>query len=233
LAPVDASCSETDLKLSIIIPTLNEAGNIELLLGDLAGSDCEIIVVDGGSSDGTVELVTPLVTHCLHSLPGRATQLNAGAAAASGDLLLFLHADCRLPPAALSALLDSATTDPGWGRFDIRLSGSHPLLRLVEKMMNLRSRITGIATGDQGIFVSRRWFTQIGGYPAIPLMEEIALCRTLKRIGPPVCLRAVITTSSRRWEHNGVVRTILLMWWLRLAYFCGVSPQRLAHWYGR
>ena len=222
-------------KLSIIIPTLNEADNIGQLLDDLnrglARYSHEIIVVDGGSNDATVTQVRNRVDHCLSSPPGRAIQLNAGADIACGELLLFLHADSRIPTGSLNSLLLKIDSGVTWGRFDIRLSGHQFLLRVVEKMMNLRSRLTGIATGDQGLFVRRDLFDRVAGYPPITLMEDIALCRALKKTGPPQCLRAIITSSSRRWQNNGVVRTIMLMWWLRLAYFLGVSPQRLARWY--
>jgi len=201
------------------------------LLDDLAGVNHEIIVVDGGSNDATQAQVGNRAM-LISSRAGRAIQLNTAAQIATGELLLFLHADSRLPPPALNALLLAANAGAQWGRFDLRLSGHHPMLRIVEKLVNWRSRLSGIATGDQGIFVRQELFSQLGGYPPIPLMEDIALCRQLKKIIRPVCLQHPLTSSSRRWETRGIIRTILLMWWLRLAYFCGVSPQRLASWYG-
>jgi rSAM/selenodomain-associated transferase 2 len=158
--------------------------------------------------------------------------MNAGANAARGDVLWFLHADTLVSPAALAALPGALAQSGGdWGRFDVQLTGSHPLLRLVEWSMNLRSRWTAIATGDQGIFVRRGLFEQVGGFADIPLMEDIALSRRLKRHSPPLRLRARLYTSSRRWERNGIVRTIVLMWRLRFAYWRGVPPQRLAERY--
>ncbi len=210
---------------------MNEADHIGALLDDLAGVNHEIIVVDGGSNDATQAQVGNRAM-LISSRAGRAIQLNTGAQIATGELLLFLHADSRLPTLALNALVLAADAGAQWGRFDLRLSGHHPLLRIIEKLVNLRSRLSGIATGDQGIFVRRELFNQLGGYPPIALMEDIALCRQLKKTARPVCLQQTLVSSSRRWETRGIIRTILLMWWLRLAYFCGVSPQRLASWYG-
>ncbi|MFM1892282.1 MAG: hypothetical protein RLZ44_1359, partial [Pseudomonadota bacterium] len=163
----------------------------------------------------------------LTTAKGRARQMNAGAQAANGAWLWFLHADTRLPPAALTALLAATAQGPAWGRFDVRLTGDAPLLRVVERLMNWRSGLTGIATGDQGILVARTVFFAVGRYPEIPLMEDIALSRRLSRRQRPLRLRPPLRVSSRRWEEHGVLRTILLMWRLRLAYALGVSPQRL------
>ncbi len=219
-------------KISIIVPALNEVGVIDGTLRALAplrAAGHEVIVVDGGSSDGTVEKAAPRVDRMVTSKPGRARQMNAGAAIAGGDMLLFLHADSRLPEAAERLVAEGmARSGRRWGRFDVRLSGPHPLLRVVERMMNLRSRLTAVATGDQGIFVERRLFEALGGYAAIPLMEDVELSKRLRRISPPLCIREPLTTSSRRWEEHGVLRTILLMWRLRLAYFLGADPVRLA-----
>jgi rSAM/selenodomain-associated transferase 2 len=158
--------------------------------------------------------------------------MNAGAGAAQGAVLWFLHADTLPPPQAGTLLLDGlARSGRDWGRFDVRLSGAHPLLRVVEWLMNLRSRLTGIATGDQGMFVRREVFERLGGFPDIELMEDIALSRALKRLGVPLCLDTPLQCSSRRWEQGGIVRTILLMWSLRLAYALGMSPTRLLRWY--
>ncbi len=219
--------------VSIIIPTLNEAMQIEETLAPLQAwrkQGVEVIVTDGGSQDDTALLARPLADHVVASVRGRATQLNAGAAASSGRVLLFLHADTRLPGHGLHALLDDMQRHgKSWGRFDVHLSGKHILLRVVERMISLRSRVSGIATGDQAMFVTREAFELAGGFPPILLMEDIALSRSLKKqFGRPLCLTLPVVTSSRRWEKHGILRTILLMWWLRLAYWMGVSPARLA-----
>lgn len=224
-------------RVSIILPVLNEAAHIAACLSalqPLREQDSELIVVDGGSDDRTVALAEPLADRIILSPRGRAAQMNAGAGQASGDFLWFLHAD-SLPPPGATALIRAALARPDrpWGRFDVRLSGHHRLLRVVETLMNVRSRLTGIATGDQGIFVRREVFERVGGYPPIALMEDIALSRLLKRHSRPVCLRQRLTTSSRRWERDGILRTILLMWRLRLAYFYGTDPDRLARIYYR
>jgi rSAM/selenodomain-associated transferase 2 len=222
-------------RLSIVVPMLNEARGIEQALRalwELRRSGHEVIVVDGGSSDGSVLLAAPLADRVLKAERGRAKQMNAGAQAACGDVLLFLHADSRLPEAAAQLVLEGlACTGRAWGRFDVRIDGRHWLLRLVGALMNLRSRLTGICTGDQAIFVSRDVFLSLGGFPPIALMEDIALARELGRVSRPLCLRAPVRTSARRWERSGVVRTIVLMWWLRLRYFFGASPSRLARIY--
>jgi rSAM/selenodomain-associated transferase 2 len=216
---------------SIIVPVLNEAESIEETLRALAPfrNDAELIVVDGGSTDATRERVGGGADRLLVSGPGRARQQNAGAAVARGEVLLFLHADTRLPvdwPRAVSGGLSA--TGRGWGRFDVRLTGRHPLLRLVERLISLRSRLTGIATGDQAIFVRRGLFQRVGGFPDLPLMEDVALSRRLRSHGPPLCLRHTVLTSSRRWERRGILRTILLMWSLRWAYWRGADPAELA-----
>lgn len=221
--------------ISIVIPVLNEAAVLSaclLALQPLRRQDCELIVVDGGSTDATVTIARPLADQVLVTQKGRAVQMNAGAQAARGAILWFLHGD-SLPPPDAAALIRSALagSDRCWGRFDVRLSGDRPLLRVVETLMNCRSCLSGIATGDQGIFVRRAAFVQVGGYPAIPLMEDIALSRLLKRLGRPVCLHRRLLTSSRRWEQRGIWRTIFLMWRLRLAYFLGADPARLARIY--
>ncbi len=221
--------------LSIVVPTLNEAPGIVLFLQPLQrlrGRGVELILADGGSGDGTVPLATPLADRVVSSPRGRALQMNAGAAIARGDVLLFLHADARLPDGAERLILDGLReTGRRWGRFDVRLSGAAPMLRVVEWMMNRRSRLTGIATGDQGLFVERALFEEAGGFPAIALMEDIALSSRLKRHSRPLCLAETIVTSSRRWEKRGIWRTIVLMWRLRLAYFLGAEPARLAEIY--
>ncbi|HZP92711.1 MAG TPA: TIGR04283 family arsenosugar biosynthesis glycosyltransferase [Burkholderiales bacterium] len=225
------------MHLSIVIPTLNEARNIESCLRALAplrARGVDVVVADGGSDDATAEIARPLCDSVLTAPRGRALQMNAGARAARGDVLLFLHADCVLPAGADELIHAALPASPHvWGRFDVRLSGRRPLLRLVESMMNLRSRITGIATGDQAIFVTRRAFDAVGGFPAIALMEDIAVSAALKRLSAPLCLRARVVVSSRRWERQGVLRTILLMWRLRAAYFLGARPEQLSRIYYR
>ena len=220
------------MRLSIIVPVLNEAAQIAATLEplqSLRAQGHEILVVEGGSDDGTPECARPFCDRVVDAPRGRARQMNAGARAACGNVLWFLHADTRASAQAIDALhVAIAQPSCAWGRFDVRLSGKHPLLRMVERLMNLRSRWTGIATGDQGMFVRRDLFERVGGFPDIPLMEDIELSRRLKRAAAPVCLRERLVTSSRRWERNGIVRTVLLMWRLRFAYWLGVSPERLA-----
>jgi rSAM/selenodomain-associated transferase 2 len=223
--------------LSIIVPCLNEAQGITATLSALAplrARGAEVIVVDGGSVDGTPERAAALADLVVTAPRGRASQMNAGAARARGEILLFLHADTLLPDGADILVVDGLQrARRGWGRFDVAIAGRHPLLRLVERFMNLRSRLTGIATGDQAIFVTRSLFTAAGGYPEIALMEDIALSRRMKGFGPPLCLKHRLTASARRWEKHGVLRTILLMWRLRLAYWLGADPAKLAVRYNR
>lgn len=220
------------MRLSIIIPVLNEAAQIAAMLAPLQplrAQGHEVIVVDGGSDDGTADYARALCDQLLNAPRGRARQMNVGAEVAQADVLWFLHADTLASVTAADTLVTTLSQSHlNWGRFDVRLSGSHPLLRVVETLMNVRSRWSGIATGDQGIFVRRDLFERLGGYPDIPLMEDIALSRLLKLQGAPVCLRERLVTSSRRWEQHGVARTIILMWRLRFAYWRGVSPDRLA-----
>lgn len=226
------------MKISIVVPALNEARVIRATLEPLQALRArghELILVDGGSRDETSRLAEPLVDRLLHTEAGRARQMNAGARAADGELLWFVHADTRIPADADDLLLRAVRTRPAgraWGRFDVRLSGAHPLLRVVERSMNLRSRLSGIATGDQGLFVDAALFRESGGFPELPLMEDIEFSRRLKRYGRPLCLRQTLLTSSRRWEDQGVARTILRMWALRLGYFLGIPAQRLAAHYG-
>jgi rSAM/selenodomain-associated transferase 2 len=223
--------------LSIVVPVLNEAANVEPLLSDLLarGPEVEVVVADAGSADGTVEIVRrfPSVT-LVEGARGRARQMNAGARASRGDALLFLHADTALPAGAVEAIA-GALADPSvvGGRFDVRFTSPRWPFRMIAALMNWRSRWSGIATGDQGIFVRRAAFEALGGYPDIPLMEDVELTRRLKRLGRIACLPARVTTSSRKWEREGIARTIVLMWTLRLLYFLGVSPARLVVWYYR
>lgn len=216
-------------KISVIIPTLNEADGIERTLQSLQAlrqQGHEIIVADGGSTDKTITLAMPLADHAIHTSKGRARQMNEGAQQADGEILLFLHADTTLPENAAELIL-SALASKSWGRFNVRLSGPQRPLRVVEFMMNWRSRLSGIATGDQAIFIRRELFQQIGGYADIPLMEDIDISKRLKADSKPACITRPLTTSSRRWEQHGIFKTILLMWRLRLAYFLGVNPEQL------
>lgn len=223
------------MKYSIIIPVLNEAEVLEYNLQNLQWArqlGHEIIVVDGGSQDQSMMLAGPFADHVIASLPGRALQMNAGAKSATGDVFVFLHVDTLFPADGIDALDQNiAPLAASWGRFDVQLSGKHILFRGIERMMNWRSRITGIATGDQAIFISRELFEQLDGYSKIPLMEDIEICHRLKKIGKPVCLSKKVVTSSRRWEKSGIVKTVLLMWRLRLAYWFGADPVDLAHKY--
>lgn len=220
------------MSLSIIIPCLNEEDGISASLEALApmrARGVELIVVDGGSTDRTIDRARPGADIVIASTPGRALQMNEGARRATGDVLLFLHADSRLPMNA-NALIENglASTRRVWGRFDVTITGRHALFPVIAGAMNMRSRLSGIATGDQAIFVKRAVFELIGGYPAIALMEDIALTRALKRESRPACIANKVVTSGRRWEKHGVTRTILLMWRLRLAYAFGANADQLA-----
>ncbi len=222
------------VRLSIIVPVLDEAHGIEAALGALQAlrhAGAEVIVADGGSSDATCRLASPLADLVIDAPRGRASQMNAGARASRGATLLFLHADTLLPPDALDAIGLLGASGREWGRFDVAIAGADPLLALVGLLMNARSRASGIATGDQAIFVRRAAFEAVGGYPPIPLMEDVALCKALRRRSPPLCLRERVVTSARRWERHGTLRTIVLMWRLRLAYALGADPHRLARRY--
>lgn len=223
--------------ISVIIPVLNDARALKSSLAHLRSlreQGTEVIVCDGGSEDDSLAVARAGGARVVVSAPGRGRQMNAGAAVASGELLLFLHADTRLPEAARTLLIGNMVRgESAWGWFHVRLSGRHPLLRWVEFLMNLRARITRVATGDQAIFLTRSLFQSVGGFPEIPLMEDVAMCKRLRRAASPVCIRTPVVTSSRRWEDKGILRTILLMWRLRLAYTLGISPQRLAGLYYR
>jgi rSAM/selenodomain-associated transferase 2 len=223
-------------KLSIIIPVLNEGERIAALLDGLAGMRAlgtEVIVVDGGSRDATIQRARLRADQVISAPRGRAVQMNAGSAKATGDMLLFLHADTQLPRHADHVVLSGLErSSRAWGRFDVKIEGQHPLLLVVGFLMNLRSRLTGIATGDQAIFARRDAFQAAGGFPEIPLMEDIALCKRLKRISRPLCISEHVVTSGRRWEQNGVLATMMLMWRLRFAYFFGADPKELARQYG-
>jgi rSAM/selenodomain-associated transferase 2 len=220
------------MKLSIVIPVLNEAQRLPSLLKRLLPlhrHGVEIVIVDGGSDDGSPSIAEYGGFTVLRSARGRARQMNAGAVAATGDVLLFLHADTLLPEGTphlvARALVDVRRC---WGRFDVRISGRAFALRMVAALMNGRSRLTGIATGDQAIFMTRAAFESVGGFLDQPLMEDIEMSRRLLKLSRPACIPQRVTTSGRRWESRGVWRTILLMWRLRWAYWRGVSPEHLA-----
>jgi rSAM/selenodomain-associated transferase 2 len=220
--------------LSVVVPVLNEAAGIVAALQRLAplrARGHEVIVVDGGSGDATVALARPLADHVVHGPHGRARQMNAGAAVARGDQLLFLHADTQLPPDADALIAHALQGHASWGRFDVRIGGGSIWFPVISTFMNQRSKLTGIATGDQGLFMHTRVFHQLGGYAEQPLMEDIALSRRLRALARPVCLRQRVLTSGRRWEQGGVWRTVVLMWWLRWRYWRGADPQALARLY--
>jgi len=223
--------------ISIIVPVLNEARNIETTLAALQTMRCrghEVIVVDGGSDDETIGLASPFADKVIQTSKGRGSQMRHGVEVASNEILWFLHGDTLAMPDGDHLILTGLQCgDYRWGRFDIKLSGAHPLLRVVERCMNIRSRLSCIATGDQGIFVDRAAYEVVGGIPGIPLMEDIAFSRRLKKLGKPLCIPIPLNSSSRRWEQNGVLRTILRMWRLRLAYALGADPQDLVRLYDK
>ncbi len=224
----------TATQLAIIIPVFNEALSIESTLQSLAplrARGVQVIVVDGGSQDNTVVLASPLADQVVNGSKGRARQMNAGAAQARADVLLFLHADTLLPDGADTQVISAIEAGATWGRFDVTIEGRSPMLRVVGTLMNLRSRYSGIATGDQAIFVRADSLARIGGFPDQPLMEDIELSKRLKCMAAPACLRTHVTTSGRRWDTRGVWRTIVLMWRLRWRYWRGDSPEQLARAY--
>lgn len=217
--------------LSIIIPVLNEARTLQKQLPALQAlrrGGHQVVLVDGGSTDASVAVARDLVDVCLTCEPGRARQMNAGAARATGDVLLFLHIDTSLPDGAADLVLAALSGGARcWGRFDVRLDGRHPAFRVIAGAMNLRSRLTAVATGDQAIFVRRAVFERIGGYADVPLMEDVIISKTLRRLSRPACLRPPVVSASRRWQQHGILATIWLMWRLRLAFFLGASPAVL------
>jgi rSAM/selenodomain-associated transferase 2 len=222
-------------RLSIIVPVLNESQTIASTLQAAQvhrQAGAELIVVDGGSTDGTLALCVGAADQVLHAPRGRASQMNVGAQHAQGAVLLFLHADTQLPENAVPLVADALRSGVHrWGRFDVMLSGRSAMLPVIAACMNWRSRLSGIATGDQAIFVQREAWNAVGGFPAQPLMEDIELSRRLLRISRPACIRTRLTTSGRRWDQRGAWRTILLMWRLRWLYWLGVPPERLARAY--
>ena len=225
------------MSLSIIIPALNEAAHITATLENLQPlrrRGAEVIVADGGSTDATVSLAQNTADRVIAAERGRARQMNAGAAVAQGEILCFLHADTRLPENADGLMIGGLSRSRrSWGRFDVNIAGRHPMLKVIATMMNWRSRLTGIATGDQALFITRSLFEAAGHFPDIPLMEDIALSRQLKVYSRPLCIAHRLTTSGRRWEEQGLWRTVLLMWRLRLAYWLGADPRELAARYVR
>lgn len=218
-------------RFSIIIPVLNEAAVIESqlqMLQSLRQQGVELILVDGGSEDDTARLAEPLVDQVSICRPGRSRQMNQGARLASGTYLLFLHADTRLPENVMECLGAKASDQVPWGFFAVRLSGQHWMLRVVERFMSWRSRLTKIATGDQSLFIRRELFLEMGGFADIPLMEDVAFCQSLRQLSlAPAWLSTPVITSSRRWEENGIFKTIVLMWRLRFEFFIGISPHNI------
>ncbi len=220
------------MTLSIIVPVLNEAAALPALLErllPLLRQGCEVLIVDGGSEDGSTNLAQCAGFKVLHAPRGRARQMNSGAAQASGEVLLFLHADTQLPETAIALVTGALANDQHcWGRFDVRIWGRHFMLRIVSRMMNVRSRLSGIATGDQAIFVKRAAFEAVGSFPDQALMEDIELSKRLRQLSRPACIDRCVSTSGRRWETRGVWTTILLMWRLRWDYWRGVPVAQLA-----
>ena len=227
-ASTSPKTSDDAVKLSIIIPVLNEADYLEQSLArlfslDWVADDCEVIICDGGSQDDSLEIAHRYSCRIVHSASGRAMQMNRGAAVAQGRHLLFLHADSVLPT-------DLDRLFPGnarWGHFRLRLDNEALVYRIIEFAINLRSRITRVAGGDQGLFFARDFFQNLGAFPSIPLMEDVAICKLARREAKPEIIAVAMHSSPRRWQNNGILKTILLMWSLRLAYFCGVDPARL------
>ncbi len=220
------------MKVSVVVPMLDEAAVLPAMLAHVGGIGAdEVVFVDGGSRDGSVELARRAGIEVIGASRGRARQMNAGAGATHGDILLFLHVDTFLPAGALDAVRDAIERGACWGRFDVRIDGKPWMLRVIGALMNRRSRLSGIATGDQAIFVRRDTFASIGGFPDQPLMEDIEISKRLRRIAAPACLRAQVRTSGRRWESRGVWRTIFLMWRLRFAYWRGTPADVIARAY--
>ncbi len=229
-----ASVCASGIKVSIIIPVLNEENNLPDVLNNLQSfrsKGHEVVVVDGGSSDNSLMLAQQGADLVIESKAGRALQMNSGAAVATGDVFLFLHCDTLLPDNAIKIIADNYQKENYWGHFDVRLSSNKFVFRLIERLMNVRSRLTSIATGDQAIFIERELFNRLGGFPEIALMEDIKISGLLRKLSSPVCLKQTVITSSRRWENNGVIATVLLMWKLRLFYFFGVSADKLSRKY--
>lgn len=222
------------MSIAIIVPVLNEADNLTALieqLSHLRQSVAEIVIVDGGSTDNTQQILRNTNMETVSASKGRAMQMNAGALHSNADILVFLHADTELPANAIKTIETAITKGADWGRFDVCISGTHPIFRVIALLMNWRSRLTGIATGDQAIFIRRIVFNVVGGFPEQPLMEDIEISKRLRKISRPVCLPEKVMTSDRRWQKNGVLKTIFLMWRLRFAYWRGVPVSALAEYY--
>lgn len=219
------------VRVSIIVPVLNEAVGLPEFLDKIKGLAAEVIFVDGGSKDRTVALLRDAGRLCLSAAPGRASQMNAGARAATGDVLLFLHADTTLPLGALNEIRRAVGAGAAGGFFDLRLDSDRALLRLVGRLIALRARLTGVGSGDQAIFTTREAFDRLGGYASLPLFEDVDLSRRLRRTGPVARLRPPVVTSARRWERHGAWSTILRMWILRLLYHAGADVETLARHY--
>ena len=217
--------------ISVIVPVLNDETSLTATLREWQSrrsEQIELVIVDGGSVDQSKTIAAPLADRVLSTTPGRAHQMNVGAGEATGNYLLFLHADTDVSASAFSALSHIAASHPGrWGFFHVRLNSGRAVFRLIETLMNWRARVTSVATGDQCLFVARNLFEREGGYKEIPLMEDVEVCKRLRKHGTPVIIKQRVSTSARRWEKHGVISTILLMWRLRLAYFMGASPKKL------
>jgi len=221
---------KADLSIGVIVPVLNERAGLPALIKRIAAMPAdEVVIVDGGSTDGSCLILDASALRWITAPSGRAAQMNAGAMLSESDILLFIHSDTEIGaccfPAIKAAMQDGATVG---GRFDVKLSGSHPAFRMIERLINLRSRLSGISTGDQCLFVRRSVFERMAGFPLQPLMEDIEFSKQLKRLGRIACLHQRVTTSSRRWQQHGIVKTVLLMWRLRLLYWLGVPAERLA-----
>ena len=230
-----AVAADKRTRISVIVPALNEAGTVQntlRALQPLRTRGHEVIVVDGGSTDDTVSCCRPLADRVIRSSRGRARQMQAGTLQAQGDIFWFLHADTVPPQDADLAILHALQhTRHSWGHFDVRFQERDFLLTLIAAAMNRRAHLSRIATGDQGLFVTRGLFERSNGFQQVPLMEDIALSRSLKRQTPPARIARKLTTSARRWKQEGILTTVLLMWSLRLAYFLGASPATLARYY--
>ncbi|MDT8309943.1 MAG: TIGR04283 family arsenosugar biosynthesis glycosyltransferase [Methylophaga sp.] len=220
--------------IAIIVPVLNEAENLPALIAQfskLSQPQDEVVIVDGGSTDETLEILADMNLQILSAHKGRASQMNAGALHSDADILVFLHADTQLPENALALIRKVVAEGAGWGRFNVIISGARPMLKVIALFMNWRSRLTGIATGDQVIFIQRELFNDLGGFPEQPLMEDIEISKRLKKISRPACLSEKVITSGRRWQKHGIWKTIILMWWLRFAYWRGVPATALTKYY--
>ena len=223
------------MRVSVIIPVLNEAASIGACLAQFdTADDIELVVVDGGSTDGTQEIVAQFerVRWCVSPHRGRAAQMNVGARTCPGDVLLFLHADTRLPDDGLALIRASLADDRTvGGRFRLRLSERSFSFRLIGFLSTLRSKHLGVTYGDQGIYVRRSAFENVGGYPLLTLFEDSEFCKALAKQGRFVLLKASVRTSTRRWREWGIWRTVFWMWALRALFDFGVKDTTLSRWY--